>query len=114
MSDVTLCRECGWHGGFSPNYCGRQQNIPLMQARAKCQGAWWSRDRQTFERLPPPLVINYRNYRGEEAVRQIVPRRVWFGSTEHHPEPQWLLDAFDLEKQADRTFAMRDFGAAST
>jgi hypothetical protein len=33
---------------------------------------------------------------------------VWFGETAWHPEPQWLLDVVDLEKNTERSFAMRD------
>jgi predicted DNA-binding transcriptional regulator YafY len=55
--------------------------------------------------------ILYTNYRGETAVRQIVPKRVWYGSTEWHPEDQWLLDAVDLEKNALRAFALKDVRA---
>jgi predicted DNA-binding transcriptional regulator YafY len=54
------------------------------------------------------IGILYRNYRGETAERKIVPQRLWFGATEWHPEEQWLLDAIDLDKQAPRSFALRD------
>jgi predicted DNA-binding transcriptional regulator YafY len=54
------------------------------------------------------IQILYTNYRGETARRKIVPSSLRFGSTEFHPEPQWLLEAFDLERQAMRTFAMLD------
>lgn len=57
-----------------------------------------------------PARITYTNYRGETDVRIITPQRVWYGSTEWHPEPQWLLTAFDHEKQANRDFALTDFG----
>lgn len=52
--------------------------------------------------------VTYTNYRGETSIREIVPVRIWFGSTDWHPQPQWLLDAFDVEKEAFRSFAMRD------
>jgi len=55
----------------------------------------------------PPLAVKYRNWRGEEAVRRIVPVRVWFGACSWHPEPQWLLDAVDADKGEERTFAMK-------
>lgn len=58
-----------------------------------------------------PVTVTYTNWRGETAQRTIIPRRVWFGSTDWHPEPQWLLTALDVEKQADRDFALKDFGA---
>jgi hypothetical protein len=31
-----------------------------------------------------------------------------FGSNEFHPEPQWLLHGWELNKQAERTFAIKD------
>jgi len=55
--------------------------------------------------------ILYTNYQRETAIRKIVPKRIWFGKTEWHPEEQWLLDALDLEKNADRGFAMKDIKA---
>lgn len=57
------------------------------------------------------VSILYTNYRGETAIRRIVPKRIWFGKTDWHPEEQWIMDAFDLEKNADRSFAMRDIKA---
>jgi hypothetical protein len=59
-----------------------------------------------------PVELSYTNYRGETARRTFTPKRVWFGSTEWHPEPQWLLTAYDHDKQADRDFALKDFGTA--
>lgn len=55
------------------------------------------------------VTITYRNYRGETAERRIIPRKIWFGSTEWHPERQWMMDAIDVEKNAVRSFAMNDF-----
>lgn len=55
------------------------------------------------------LRVVYKNWRGEVSERKIVPKTAWFGSTQWHPEPQWILDAFDLDRQAERSFAMRDF-----
>jgi len=54
------------------------------------------------------VTIVYTNYRGETGERKIIPKKIWFGSTEWHPEEQWLLDAHDVEKDADRSFAMKD------
>ena len=55
--------------------------------------------------------IDYTNWRGETSKRTIKPKYIWFGATEWHPEPQWLLTAFDLEKDAERDFALKDFGS---
>jgi hypothetical protein len=54
------------------------------------------------------VIIRYTNYRGETANRRIVPIGIRFGSTEWHPEQQWLLEAFDLERDAARSFALKD------
>jgi hypothetical protein len=60
------------------------------------------------ENLEHPVKIVYTNYRHQTTMRTIVPERVWFGSTEWHPEPQWLLEALDVEKGERRSFAMAD------
>lgn len=52
--------------------------------------------------------ILYTNHRGETRIRHILPERLYFGCTDWHPEPQWLLDAFDIDKNALRSFAMKD------
>jgi predicted DNA-binding transcriptional regulator YafY len=54
------------------------------------------------------VVIRYTNYRGETALRRIIPKAIRFASTQWHPTEQWLLDAFDLDKEADRSFAIKD------
>jgi len=56
-----------------------------------------------------PLEIVYKNWRGETSRRSIVPLKVWYGATEWHPEPQWLLQALDTEKGVVRDFALKDF-----
>lgn len=54
----------------------------------------------------------YKNHRGEVAVRRVIPLGIVWGSTEWHPEPQWLLRALDVDKHnASRMFAMRDMEA---
>ncbi|MEG9503908.1 MAG: hypothetical protein MIN69_18950 [Methylorubrum extorquens] len=59
------------------------------------------------------VPILYRNWRGLTAVRQIIPQtkegygsHTWFGATDWHPAPQWLLHAVDVEKGEARDFAM--------
>ena len=54
------------------------------------------------------VMIRYTNYRGQTALRRIIPRAIRFAATEWHPTEQWLLDAYDLDKGADRSFAMKD------
>jgi predicted DNA-binding transcriptional regulator YafY len=52
------------------------------------------------------LAFRYENYRGETAIRRIVPDRIWFGETDWHSDPQWLLDGWDLDRGSLRTFAV--------
>ncbi|MGV8142096.1 MAG: hypothetical protein ACP5NS_00490 [Candidatus Pacearchaeota archaeon] len=54
------------------------------------------------------VLILYTNWRGETSIRRIIPKEIVFVSTEWHKEEQWCLVAFDVEKQADRTFACKD------
>ncbi|MEZ2132739.1 MULTISPECIES: hypothetical protein [unclassified Sinorhizobium] len=56
----------------------------------------------------PPLTFVYRNWRGEIATRTVRPIRLEYGATDWHPEPQWLLIAWDIEKDAERSFAVKD------
>jgi hypothetical protein len=55
--------------------------------------------------------ILYKNWRGEVAVRRILPETIFFGSSSWHPTPQWLLHAYDTERQAYRDFAIQDIAS---
>ena len=55
-----------------------------------------------------PVRIGYTNWKGEKGDRHIQPLQVWYGATQWHPEEQWLLRALDVEKQAERDFALKD------
>lgn len=52
--------------------------------------------------------IEYTNYKGERAIRTIIPCCVWFGATKYHKDYQFLLNALDVEKNEQRDFAMKD------
>ncbi|QGZ16235.1 hypothetical protein Hena1_00590 [Erwinia phage Hena1] len=56
----------------------------------------------------PVLKFYYKNYRGEYGHRTVQDPKWRFGSTEYHKQPQWLIEAFDVEKQDFRTFAAAD------
>jgi len=56
----------------------------------------------------------YKNYQGKVSQRTIMPLRVLFKATDYHPDQQWILDAFDLDKSAERSFALKDFNFANT
>jgi predicted DNA-binding transcriptional regulator YafY len=54
------------------------------------------------------VEIDYTNHAGERGRRRILPLRMTFKSTEWHPVAQWILDAFDVDKLAERSFAVKD------
>lgn len=54
------------------------------------------------------VTIVYTNYKGITSVRDLLPIKIFFGSNEWHKEDQWLMEAVDIEKNAQRTFAMKD------
>ena len=56
----------------------------------------------------PPMLFHYTNWRGERALRRAAPIRVKYTETEHHPRRQWLMEAFDYDRQEIRWFAMAD------
>jgi hypothetical protein len=62
---------------------------------------------------PSAVIIDYTNYRGRRRLRRVIPtgHKLHWGTTEHHPEPQWLLEAYDLDRKALRTFAVKDIHA---
>lgn len=57
-----------------------------------------------------PVKVTYTNWRGETSEREIRPLHMWFGATEWHPEPQWLITAKDIGKGVERDFALAGFG----
>lgn len=57
------------------------------------------------------VTIVYTNYKGNTAIRKILPKDILFGHNEWHKEDQWLMIAYDVEKKADRTFALKDIKA---
>jgi predicted DNA-binding transcriptional regulator YafY len=54
------------------------------------------------------IRFRYKNWQGVAAERTARVISLAYGATEWHQEPQWLLQAYDLEKNAVRLFALRD------
>ena len=52
--------------------------------------------------------ILYTNWQGFTSYINIIPKSIEFKSTDWHKEEQWILNAFDVDKQADRGFAIKD------
>jgi hypothetical protein len=53
--------------------------------------------------------MDYTNHKGVRSTRHLVPKVLCFGSNTWHPEPQWLLEAYDTDKHTVRTFALNGF-----
>lgn len=58
--------------------------------------------------LNNPIKVEYTNYRGEKEVRTIIPMSFFFGSTEYHPQEQWLLRVWDCDRHAERIYALKE------
>jgi hypothetical protein len=58
--------------------------------------------------LEDEVTIDYTNYRGERALRRVILGSVKFTSNEWYPEKQWLITAFDIDRNLWRDFAMRN------
>jgi len=56
-----------------------------------------------------PMEFGYTNWRGVFGYRKAIPMDVREAATEWHPRSQWLLRAWDTEKDAERDFALADF-----
>lgn len=54
------------------------------------------------------IEFSYKNQKGEHAKRAAVVKDIAFAYVEWHEGKQWIMTAFDLDKRADRYFAMRD------
>lgn len=54
------------------------------------------------------VEIDYTNYRGERSRRRILPGRIHYGVSAYHDGPQWFVDAIDVERSVNRTFALAD------
>lgn len=62
-----------------------------------------------FTLATKPLTIMYTNWKGVTRQRRLIPRSLSFGSNLWHPEPQWLLECYDLEDGDIKSFALKGF-----
>lgn len=54
----------------------------------------------------PTVRFRYTNHRGESEEREVTPIRVRFGTSPHHNDPSWLMDAYDHNRRAVRSFLL--------
>ncbi len=57
--------------------------------------------------------FNYKNHRGDVARRSAVVRGVDYGETEWYPKKQWFLRCYDLDRLAERSFAVANIDMES-
>lgn len=57
------------------------------------------------------VKILYTNHRNETTIRDIVPLEIVFKSTEYYQEAQWLLRAYDLDRQDERHYSCQKIKA---
>ena len=62
----------------------------------------------SIQELNKAIKVIYTNWRGETAQRLIIPISIYWGKTEWHPEEQWLMNVWDVERGAYREYALRD------
>lgn len=53
-----------------------------------------------------PFVFTYVNHAGIEGVRNVLVLRSFFGTSKYYTEPQWLIECWDLDKNALRHYAL--------
>ena len=52
------------------------------------------------------VQIDYTNWEGVRSIRNIKPKFIYFGHTKLHKEDQWILKAYDVDKQDWRRFPL--------
>lgn len=52
------------------------------------------------------VIMDYTNWKGSRRERRIIPLDMFIGSSEFHPQEQWLMKAIDLEDNVVKSFAM--------
>lgn len=54
------------------------------------------------------LYFVYENYKGNVAERCVIPLSIFFGVTEYHKQPTYMMHTWDIEKKAYRDFALNN------
>lgn len=54
------------------------------------------------------IKFRYVNWQGNTSDRAVEVRHIYYGFTEYHQTNQWLMEAWDFDKDAIRIFAMKD------
>jgi len=70
----------------------------------------------TNDRHDRVMTVKYTNWNGKTSIRTVTVLRTFWGSNKYHPQPQQLLEVFDHDKMANRTYALAecDFTVSDT
>jgi hypothetical protein len=106
------CGVCRFDHGNLPSHTEPLPESPTRPTEGASEGTW-ADDKAVVPLLTAGIVaasvaFRYRNHRGEVTTRRVETTRLYWGRTEWHPEKQWLLDGWDHDKGAFRTFALGD------
>lgn len=63
---------------------------------------------KNVELLNHQIKVKYKNWKDEVGIRNIVPLNISYGHTDFHQIDQWLLDVWDVDKDAQRIYALMD------
>jgi hypothetical protein len=98
---TTSCDECPIHAVSNIAKVVADLDVDRALVDQPAQDGEW-------DDTAPTLEFRYTNWRGEQSTRRVWPIRIWYGATDYHSDKQWFLKAFDVDKQAERDFALRD------
>jgi len=54
------------------------------------------------------IRVIYTNWRQETKVRNILPIAIYWGSTNYYPIPQWIVKAYDKDRQDYRLYSLKN------
>lgn len=132
---ISYIGEPAWYGAETPfggyevrydnsgnvriRFCGDGRFQPfngdMEAAKAEAQRHFEERVKSLLvEPAPLPQIaarFMYTNYKGEREEREVYPLGLFYGSTPYHRETQWFMRAFDISRNAERDFALKDIGA---
>lgn len=60
-----------------------------------------------FYPIQKTIKFKYTNYKGVTSIRTVEPVAIIMAHNEWHPEEQWMLRAYDMDKKAMRSFALK-------
>jgi len=54
------------------------------------------------------ITFRYRNHKGISSARRVIPIKIEYKTSQWHKGQQWILQAYCIERNETRDFAMKD------